>query len=197
MYSSSVQSLSRVWLFVTPSTAACQASLSITTSQSLLKLMSIESVMEVALNNLSASNSLSSIRSADPWDLSGRAVAAGAPGLPVCCSLPVWLLPVDIKLQLSVEYSLSLNEYCWYTWVEIGCLNYFASSYFCMPVHHEARYSDLPRHKVRHVWQCSIIKWKWGWRRQGLSRAEGKVACVKEVAHMSMAPTHISHSWAQ
>ena len=42
---SSVQSLSRVWLFVTPWTAAHQASLSITTSQSLLKLMSIESVM--------------------------------------------------------------------------------------------------------------------------------------------------------
>ena len=42
---SSVQSLSRIWLFVTPWTAACQASLSITNSQSLLKLMSIESVM--------------------------------------------------------------------------------------------------------------------------------------------------------
>ena len=42
---SSVQSLSRVRLFVTPWTAAHQASLSITNSQSLLKLMSIESVM--------------------------------------------------------------------------------------------------------------------------------------------------------
>ena len=42
---SSVQSFSRVWLFVTPWSAACQASLSITNSQSLLKLMSIESVM--------------------------------------------------------------------------------------------------------------------------------------------------------
>ena len=36
---SSVQSLSRVWLFVTPWTAAHQASLSITNSQGLLKLM--------------------------------------------------------------------------------------------------------------------------------------------------------------
>ena len=34
-----------VWLFATPWTAACQASLSITNSWSLLKLMSIESVM--------------------------------------------------------------------------------------------------------------------------------------------------------
>ena len=42
---SSVQSLSHVQLFVIPCTAACQASLSITNSQSLLKLMSIQSVM--------------------------------------------------------------------------------------------------------------------------------------------------------
>ena len=40
-----VQSLSRVQLFATPWTAAHQASLSITTSQSLLKLTCIESVM--------------------------------------------------------------------------------------------------------------------------------------------------------
>ena len=42
---SSVQSLSHVRLFVTPWTAACRASLSITSSQSSPKLMSIESVM--------------------------------------------------------------------------------------------------------------------------------------------------------
>ena len=42
---SSVQSLSCVRLFAAPWTALCQASLSITNSQNLLKLMSIESVM--------------------------------------------------------------------------------------------------------------------------------------------------------
>ena len=42
---SSVQSLSHVLLFATPWTATCQASLSITNSQSLLKLLSIESVI--------------------------------------------------------------------------------------------------------------------------------------------------------
>ena len=42
---SSVQSLSHVQPFVTPWTAACQASLSIINSWSLLKLMSIELVM--------------------------------------------------------------------------------------------------------------------------------------------------------
>jgi len=40
-----VQLLSRVRLFVTSRTAACQASLSVTNSRSLLKLMSIESVI--------------------------------------------------------------------------------------------------------------------------------------------------------
>ena len=42
---SSVQSLSRVQLLATPWTTACQASLSITNSWSLPKLMSIESVI--------------------------------------------------------------------------------------------------------------------------------------------------------
>ena len=42
---SSAQSLSRVWLFMTPLIAAHQASLSITSSRSLLKLMPTESVM--------------------------------------------------------------------------------------------------------------------------------------------------------
>ena len=41
----SVWSLSRVLLFATPWTAACQASLFITNTQSLLKIMSIVSVM--------------------------------------------------------------------------------------------------------------------------------------------------------
>ena len=41
----SVQSLSHVWLFTTPWTAAHQASLSINNSRTMLKLMSIELVM--------------------------------------------------------------------------------------------------------------------------------------------------------
>ena len=43
---SSIQSLSRVWLFATPWIAARQDSLSITNSRSLLKLMPIKSVMQ-------------------------------------------------------------------------------------------------------------------------------------------------------
>ena len=45
MISQSVQSLSHVQLFATPWSTACQASLSITNSWSLLKIMSITSVM--------------------------------------------------------------------------------------------------------------------------------------------------------
>ena len=45
---SSVQLLSHVQLFATPWTAACWVSLSITNSRSLLKLMSIESVMPLS-----------------------------------------------------------------------------------------------------------------------------------------------------
>ena len=48
---SSVQSLSSVWLFVTPWTTAHQASLSITNSQNLLKLMSITLVMPSTISS--------------------------------------------------------------------------------------------------------------------------------------------------
>ena len=45
-----VQLLSRVQLFATPRTAACQAPLSFTVSQSLLKIMSIELVVLLGTN---------------------------------------------------------------------------------------------------------------------------------------------------
>ena len=45
-----VQLLSCIWLFMTPWTAAHQASLSFTFTQSLLKLMSIESVMHPTIS---------------------------------------------------------------------------------------------------------------------------------------------------
>ena len=48
---SSVQSLSRLWLFATPWIPARQASLSITNSQSSLRLMSIESVMPSTISS--------------------------------------------------------------------------------------------------------------------------------------------------
>ena len=50
--SSVVQSLSHVWFFAAPWTAACQASLSFTISRSLLKLMSIEPMMPSKASHL-------------------------------------------------------------------------------------------------------------------------------------------------
>ena len=59
---SSVQSLSRVQLFATPWTAARQASLSITNSRSLLKLMSIKSVMPSHHSVLDPQSYISAVR---------------------------------------------------------------------------------------------------------------------------------------
>ena len=61
-----VQSLCCVRLFGTPWTAACQASLSFTTSQSLLKLMSIESVTHPTI-----SSSVSPFEGGLLWDPTG------------------------------------------------------------------------------------------------------------------------------
>ena len=73
---SSVQSLSRVQLFEAPWTAACQASLSITNSWSLLKLMSIESVMPSIILCLSPpAFSLSQHQGLSQWVSSSYQVA--------------------------------------------------------------------------------------------------------------------------
>ena len=71
---SSVQSLSRVWLFVTPWTAVRQASLSITSSRTLPKFMPIESVMPS--NHLIFSRPLLLLLSIFPsiWVLSSESV---------------------------------------------------------------------------------------------------------------------------
>ena len=55
---SSLQLLSRVWFFVTPCTAACQGSLSITNFRSLLKLMPVE--LAIPSNHLILYHPLSS-----------------------------------------------------------------------------------------------------------------------------------------
>ena len=88
---SSVQSLSRVRLFATPWTAACQASLSITNSWSLLKLMSIESVMPSnhlilchllffppsIFPSIRVFSNTTPARLLCPWDSSGKNVGVG------------------------------------------------------------------------------------------------------------------------
>ena len=90
---SSVQSLSRVQLFATPCSAACQASLSITNSGSLLKLMYIESVMPS--NHLSSPSppafNLSQHQDLFQWVSSSHQVAK------VSVSASATVLPMNIQ----------------------------------------------------------------------------------------------------
>ena len=92
----SVQSLSHVWLFATPWTAAHQASLSITNSRSLLKLMSIKSVMPS--NHLSSvipfSSHLQSFPSSRSYPMS-QFFASGGQSIGLSASASV--LPMNIQ----------------------------------------------------------------------------------------------------
>ena len=57
-------------------------------------------------------------------------------------------------------------------------------------MHREARFSDLPRHKVRQVSQGSVIKWKWSGGDGAGAGAERKSRLWEEVAQMPMASFH-------
>ena len=84
---SSVQSLSRVRLFTTPWTAAHQASLSITNSQNLLKLISIELMMPPSISSpvIPFSSHLQSFPASGSFPMvsSSHQVAASASVLPM------------------------------------------------------------------------------------------------------------------
>ena len=96
---SSVQLLSCVWLFVTPWTAARQASLSITNSQSSLKFMSIESVMPS--NHLILCHPLLLLSSIFPSIkvFSNESVASGSQSIGFSASV----LPMNIQFDLAVQ----------------------------------------------------------------------------------------------
>ena len=92
---SSVQSLSRVQLFATPWPAGRQASLSITNSRSLLKLMSIESMIPSNhLIILPFSSSLQSFPASDSFPMS-QFFTSGGQSIGVSASASV--LPMNIQ----------------------------------------------------------------------------------------------------
>ena len=95
---SSVQSLSRVQLFATPWTAACQTSLSITNSQSLPKPMSIELVVTsnhlILLLVVPFSYCLQSFPASGPFPMS-QLFASGGQSIGVSASKSV--LPVSTQ----------------------------------------------------------------------------------------------------
>ena len=74
---SSVQLLSHVWLFVTPWIAAHQASLSITNSWGLLKLMSIKSMMPISSSVIPFSSCLQSSSASGSFPMSQSFASGG------------------------------------------------------------------------------------------------------------------------
>ena len=99
---SSVQSLSCVWLFVTPWTAACQASLSITNFQSLPKLLSIESVSHPTISSsvVPLSSCLQSFPASGSFQMS-QLFASG--GQSIGASALASVLPMNIQDWFPLE----------------------------------------------------------------------------------------------
>ena len=102
IFYSSVQSLSCVWLFATLWITACQASISITSSQSLLKFISIESM--IPSNHLILCHPFSSFLQSCPASGSfqkSQLFAWGGQSIGVSASTSV--LPMNIQDWFSLE----------------------------------------------------------------------------------------------
>ena len=143
-YISSVQSLSHVQLFATPWTAAYQASLSITNSQSLLKLMSIESVMP-----------------------SNHLIHCCPVFLPpsIFPSIRVfsneWVLCIRWPEYLSFSFSISpSNEYSGLIAFRIDWLDLLAvqETFKCL-LHHRSSKTSILRHSAFFIVQLSHHTW--------------------------------------
>ena len=98
----SVHSLSSVWLFETPWTAAHQDSLSITNSQSLLKIMSIESVMP--------SNHLILWRQKEKGTMIFSSISVFSSESVLCIRWPkYWSFSFSIRLSMNIQDWLPLG----------------------------------------------------------------------------------------
>ena len=104
---SSVQLLSCVWLFATPWTAACQVSLSITNSQSLLRLMSIKSMMPSNHLTLCSPLLLPSFSASGPFpmsqffELGGQSIGASTSVFPM--NIQGWF-PLGLTGSISLQF---------------------------------------------------------------------------------------------
>ena len=99
----SVQSLSHVWLFVTPWTASCQASLSFTVSRNLFKLMSIESVVPSTVSPSVTTFSCPQSFSASEFFLMSELFASGGQIIGTSASSSV--LPMNIQDWFPLEWT--------------------------------------------------------------------------------------------
>ena len=127
--------LSHVQLLVTPWTAACQASLSITNTQSLLKLMSIKSVMP--LNHLILCHALLLLPSIFP----SIRVFSNESVLGIMCA-NYWSF--SFSISPSNEYSRLI--FCKMDWLDLLEIQGTLKSL----QHHSSKASIL---------QCSVFKW--------------------------------------
>ena len=105
---SSGKLLSHVQLFVTPCTAACQSSLPITSSQSLIKLMSIELVMHPSISSsvipfsfcLQSFPPSGSFPMSQPFASGGQSIGASASILPI--NIQDWF-PLGLAGLISLQ----------------------------------------------------------------------------------------------
>ena len=109
----SVQSLSHIWLLATPWTEALQASLSITNSHSLLKLMSIESVM--TSNHLILCHPLLLLPSIFP------SIRVFSNESALCIRWPKYQLDAELQLRISPS-----NKYSGLISFRIDCFDLLA-----------------------------------------------------------------------
>ena len=119
--SSSVQLLSCIWLFVTPWTAACQASLSITNSWSLPKLMSIELV--IPSNHLILCHPLLLLSSIFP------SIKVFANESVLCIRWPkYWSFSVNISPSNNIQDWFPLGMTGWISLLSQGLLRIFSNT---------------------------------------------------------------------
>ena len=107
-----VQSLSRVRLFTTPWTAAHEASLFFTISQSLLKLISVESVMppnHLGLSVIPFSSCLQSFPESGSFPIS-RLVASGGQSIGASASTLVLSMNIQDWFHLGLTGLISLKS---------------------------------------------------------------------------------------
>ena len=117
---SHVQSLSRVRLFAIPWTTACQASLSITNSQSLLKLMSIESVMP--------SNHLILCRLLLPPSIFPSIMVFSKESVLCIKWLKYWSFSFSISPSNEYSWLISLGWTGWTSWLSKGHSRVFSNT---------------------------------------------------------------------
>ena len=141
----SIQSLSHVRLFATPWTAECQTSLSITNSQSLLKLMSIESVMPS--NHLIVCQPLLLPPSILP------SIRVFSNELVLCNRWPkYWSFSSSVS-EYSVLISFRMD------WLDLLAVQRTLKS---LLQHHSLKASILPHSSFLHGYSLKKNHWPWG-----------------------------------